>query len=173
MADLGSSLLGHAQIWSRLTQQGAQNQLPSCLLFTGPSGIGKKKLALALAQAALCETQAPLSPAWQACGHCGSCLRISQAQSESVLVLTPETQQIKVDEARALIEFFDLHKVGRFRFVVVDEADRLNRQASNSLLKTLEEPPADSFIFLISSYPWKLLPTIRSRAVFINFAPDG
>lgn len=166
MANLLNKIIGHSQLIEKIQHQILINKLPGLMLFSGPLGIGKKQIAFGLAQALNCEKQQN-----QACGKCGSCIRFSLGQAESLLLIAPEQNQIKVDESKKVIEFFNLQKVSKSRFVIIDDAEFLNPQSGNSLLKTLEEPPPDSFIFLITSAPWKLLPTIRSRAVRFNFSP--
>lgn len=167
MAHLKAEIFGHETILLQLQQLGETQRLPSCLVFSGPLGVGKRKVAKALAQGALCERSSLTN--WTACGHCGSCLRVYQDQSESIKEISPLQQQIRIDEARELIHFFELQKVGRARFAIIDDAEQLNTQASNSLLKALEEPPTDTYIILITANPWKLLPTIQSRSVRIEF----
>lgn len=169
MAHLKSEILGHEHVLQQLLNLGQTQRLPSCLIFSGPLGIGKRKVAKALAQAALCENST--STNWQACGHCGSCHRIYNDQSESIKEIKPQQNQIRIDEARELIQFFELQKIGRARFAIIDDAELLNIQASNSLLKCLEEPPADTYIIMITASPWKLLSTIQSRSVRIDFQP--
>lgn len=166
MARLLDQLRGHQLAMKGLLNQIEHNHLSSCLLFTGPAGIGKRLAAKALAQVLSCETLSH-----EACGNCGSCRRIAQGEGESILEVRPSNNQIKIDEARAIGEFFNLQKISKARVVIIDEAELLNPQAGNSLLKTLEEPPPESYIFLISSAPWRLLPTILSRAVRVNFRP--
>lgn len=166
MAQILERIEGHHDIALRLVQDLKDNTLPSCLLFTGPLGIGKRLVAKALAQAANCEQHVTT-----ACGECGSCLRIDQESSpESIFELRAQNgNQIKIDEAREALRFFELQSISRSRFLIIDDAELLNLQAANSLLKTLEEPPHDSYVILVTAFPWKLLSTIRSRAVKIQF----
>jgi len=103
MAQLIERLEGHHHILNKLIDDLNNQRLPSCLLFTGPVGIGKRLVAKALAQVANCE-----SSQRRACGKCGSCLRIFHGQSESIFELMASGQQIKIDDARAAIHFFEL-----------------------------------------------------------------
>jgi DNA polymerase-3 subunit delta' len=166
MAKLINQIEGHQDVISKLGDDLRNQKLPSCLLFTGPIGIGKKLVARALAQIANCEKKMPY-----ACGECGSCIRIFKNESEAIFELKADGHQIKIDDARRAIQFFDLKNLNASRFLIVDDAELLNIQAANSLLKTFEEPPQNSFVILVTAYPWRLLATIQSRAVKINFQP--
>jgi DNA polymerase-3 subunit delta' len=175
MARLLDQLVGHQQIVSRFFHALSQERLPHTFLLVGPSGVGKKLTAFALAQALVCENST------QACGVCGACVRISKLamatkkgeashSTESVLLIEPERSMIKIDQAREIIEFLSLRSVTR-RAVIIDSAETLNPQAANSLLKVLEEPPMGSYFFLIAPGPSQVLPTLRSRSQIVRFSP--
>jgi DNA polymerase III subunit delta' len=132
-------------------------------LFVGPEGVGKKKVAMALAQVLVCETSD------RACGECGPCQRIANDQSESLLVIRPDGQQIKVEQSHQIAEFCTLQSSAKARIVIIDQAERLNPQASNSLLKLFEEPPPRTYFFLIAPSPQSVLTTVRSRAQIVRF----
>jgi len=166
MAKLVGQIEGHQDILFKLSADLKSQKLPSCLLFSGPIGIGKRLVSQALAQIANCEKKGAL-----ACGQCGSCLRIYHNQSESIFELRSNGAPIKIEEARQAIHFFDLRNLNQSRFLIVDDAELLTTQAASSLLKTFEEPPHDSYIILVTAFPWKLLSTIRSRAVKVTFQP--
>ena len=144
----------------------AAKRIASAWLFVGPSGIGKKKTALAFAQILVCEN----TKVAEACGHCPPCLRIEKQQSESLLLVEPKGAQIKIEQARQIIDFLSLMKIGRSRVVIVDGGEYLNPAAANALLKTLEEPPEDTFLILIAKSLSGILPTIRSRVQVMRFA---
>ena len=166
------------------------------LLVHGPQGVGQFELALALAQAWLCD--APDSPEVkkQACGVCASCKLVQARSHPDLLVLLPEalrdslgwandagddagdkatkakpSKDIKVEAVRAVVAFAQTSSArGRGKVVVVHPAERMNAVAANTLLKTLEEPPGDSRFVLSSAAPDALLPTIRSRCQSIALA---
>lgn len=163
MARLLNHVVGHADLIDRLLQARARGHLPSTFLFVGPPGVGRRKVALGLAQALLCER----SP--KACGECGPCLRVEKGQSESVLVIEPEKSQIKIERAREILDFFSLKTISRARVVVLDKAESLNPQAANTLLKILEEPPENSYFFMIAPSARHVLPTLRSRSQVVRF----
>lgn len=169
MASLLSRIVGHHDVIRSLLEACAKNRLPSTLLFCGPSGIGKRRVALGLAQRLVCER--PESDVIEACGQCGPCVRIEKCQSESLLSVEPDGNTIKIEQARDCLQFLTLRRLGRARIVLIDQAHLLNPQSGNALLKALEEPPPSSYFFLVTSLPESLLSTIRSRAQAVRFRP--
>lgn len=165
MARLRDRLIAHGEIVDQLLPTLQGEGMAVTFLFAGPSGIGKSLAAKALAQALLCERRS------DGCGHCGSCLRLEQGQHESFLHVKPDGTQIKIDQAREIVEFLQLSKIGRARVILVENAQALNVQAANSLLKVFEEPPEGTFIFLLAPSPSAMLPTLRSRSRTVLFRP--
>jgi DNA polymerase-3 subunit delta' len=144
---------------------------PHALLVHGPDGIGKHALALGFAQALLCETPRPDA---LACGQCPSCrytmagqhpdlVRVELLTSDADGALT-EVDTITIDRIRALTDFVQLtsHRQ-RAKVAVIAPAERMNVAAANALLKTLEEPPPDTYLILVTEQPGRLPPTILSR----------
>lgn len=157
-----------APIWSELQgQPEAVGQLELAVkhrdagvhhawLFTGPPGSGRSNLAVAFAAALLCETGG--------CGNCKSCLMVLGGTHPDVTVLATERVQINIDEVRELVSNSYLGSaVGRYRMLVIEDADRMTERTSNVLLKALEEPPANTIWLLCAPSEADLLPTIRSR----------
>lgn len=165
MARLRDRLVAHGETADFLLPSLQADGLALTLLFAGPSGVGKRFTALTLAQALLCERSSA------GCGQCGSCLRVEQGAHEGLRVIAPEGPQIKIDQAREVIEFLHLQKISRSRVVIIDQAHLLNPQAANALLKILEEPPEGTFIFLIAPSPSSVLSTLRSRSRTVLFRP--
>ena len=153
---------GHDQIKAQLRQALVTERLPHALLFSGPSGVGKREMAWALVQSLLCEQKEP-------CGKCYNCLSLSKKQNENVLSVIHETLQIRLQDVKAIPPFLSLQSFAKAKVVLIDEAECLNLQASNFLLKIIEEPPPKSFFFLVSSEPSKLSLTIRSRIQNLRF----
>jgi DNA polymerase-3 subunit delta' len=164
----------HADVWRNL--QGQRQRLPHALLLVGQRGLGKFDLAMAFAGGLLCEQQ---TSDGQACGQCLACNWFSQGNHPDFRLLQPDAMaeesdgeegkkkaslQITVDQIRELDEYFNVgtHRAG-LRIVVINPTESMNRNAANSVLKTLEEPSASTLFLLVSSEPLKLLPTIRSR----------
>ena len=160
MARILDQLIGHTDVVGRLMKN--NERLAATMVFAGLPGIGKMQVALAVAQTFLCRQSE------MACGECGACLRVEQRQSESLLIVEPENQQIKIAAAHDVIQFLALQ--GGPRAVIVNRAHLLNPQASNALLKTLEEPTINTQLILLTEAPHALLPTIRSRCQFFHFS---
>lgn len=162
-----NQVLGHDLIKSRLLTMIQMDRVPSCLIYSGPGGIGKRALAWAMAQDLLCD----LPENGQACGQCGPCVRVASQQSESVLFIEPKGLQIKIDQARQVLRFLNLKSVSEKRVVIINEAHLLNPQSSNALLKSIEEPPDGVYFVLVVQTLSALLPTIISRSQVIRFQP--
>lgn len=165
MARLIDAVRGHGAIWESLMERVLADRLPHALVFVGPSGIGKRGVAWALAQALVCDRES------RPCGECPSCLRVEKHQSECVLALEPDGPQIKLAAAHRILEFLSFRAWGRARVVLVDDAHQMNPQAANSILKILEEPPPGTHFLLIAPEVTQLLPTLRSRTQVIRFSP--
>ncbi|MCW8900427.1 MAG: DNA polymerase III subunit delta' [Gammaproteobacteria bacterium] len=158
--------------WNNLTSSQQNNRLAHGLLFHGAAGTGKNAFAIDFAHWLLCEQ--PLTD--KACGKCKSCQLIQAESNPDLLSLRPEEEgkAIKVDQVRGLIEKISLTSHGKGkRVIIISPADALNVNASNSLLKTLEEPPANTVLILITDKPSKLVATIRSRTQMIRFDLPG
>lgn len=168
---LWGDLEGHQLTLKPLITAASENRLAGTLLFAGPSGIGKKRSALTLAQALVCETPLDQRVEEAGCGECGPCLRIAKGQSESLMVVEPDGAQIKIEQARSVLQFLNLQKLGRARVIIIDQAHLLGPQAGNALLKSLEEPPSGTYFILISHLPNAILATLRSRSQLVRFKP--
>ena len=138
-------------------------RLPHALLLTGPDGLGKGHLAAWLMAAVLCERSAS---ELQACGECTSCKLIAAGSHPDTTWICPEEdkQQISVDQVRAACERLNKTSYRQgFKVAVVEPAHQMTNSAANGLLKTLEEPSADTLIVLTTSQPSGLPATVRSR----------
>ena len=166
MFELEQALADQPQIVSKSLQVIENQQLAPSLLFVGPNSAQKRALALNLVASFLCEQR---QTGALACGRCPSCLRMASEQHESLLLIEPEKDLIKIEQARKALEFLSLKSLSRRRFVIIDRAECMNTQTSNALLKALEEPPPQSHFILVTSYPSRLLATIRSRCQVWRF----
>jgi DNA polymerase III subunit delta' len=171
-------IVGHRRLISLLSRASAQQTLPPALLFAGPYGIGKRRTALAVAQALNCPRAAASSMSGthlelDACGMCPSCRRIERGIHPDIILLEPgETGTIRVDDVRGIVTAAGYRPFeARRRVAIVDEADAMLGSAQNALLKTLEEPPSASVFILVSSMPDALLPTVLSRCSRLRFGP--
>ena len=156
--------------WQQLQQRRQSGQLPHALLLHGPEGIGKLDFALAVAESLLCEHP---DENGLACGQCKACQLIKSTNHPDFIHIHPEEtgKAIKIDQIRELIQLMSLsaHFSG-YRPVLISQAEQMNLAASNSLLKTLEEPQANTIIILVTSQISRLPATIRSRCQMLRFA---
>jgi DNA polymerase-3 subunit delta' len=150
-------------------------------VFIGPDGVGKRLVARNIAQCLFCE-RIP-STQLDACGECPPCRQVRAATHPDLLtVACPEGKRelpieliagAKENRGReGLCRDLALRPMSATRRIaIIDDADKMNEESANALLKTLEEPPPGSILFLISSSIDALLPTIRSRCQPIHFSP--
>ena len=169
-----SLVIGHRRLLTLLSRAIARDTLPPALLLAGPAGVGKRRVALALARAVNClEPRATDEFERDACGKCASCRRIERGVHPDVIVIEPgDMGSIKIEAVRDVVDRAGYRPFeGRRRVVIINEADALVDAAQNALLKTLEEMPPTSIFVLVSSLPDALLPTVRSRCPRLRFGP--
>jgi DNA polymerase-3 subunit delta' len=163
---LDNSLIGHALPQKILFQAVLSQKAGHAYLFSGEEGIGKRSVALAMAKSLLCMKPSPLG-----CGRCASCLKSDQKNHPDLFEIFPDGAFIKISQVKLIQEEMSLQPALSLRKVfIVDEADRMNPEAANAFLKSLEEPPADTSFFLIASRPQAILSTILSRCQQIRFS---
>ncbi|MES1935472.1 DNA polymerase III subunit delta' [Salinisphaera hydrothermalis] len=153
----------HDNLWSHMAAGLAADRVAHGLLMAGTPGVGKRRFAWRVVSALLCRQPTATG---DACGTCAGCRQRAAATHPDISRLTPEDsgKAIKVDQVRRFSHALHLtpqYSTGRIGWI--DPADALSISAANSLLKTLEEPPAGCHIVLISDRVSALLPTIRSR----------
>ena len=157
----------HGRQWQRIERGIRAGKVPHALLLRGAGGNGKALFAARLAAALLCRSEDD-----PPCGECEAC-RLCAAGSHPDRIdvtLEKDRREIVVDQVRDLIHTVGLTaRFGRYKVVIVNPAERMNRHAANTLLKTLEEPPGATVFLLVSSSPALLLATIRSRCQTIDF----
>ena len=135
---------------------GQGSEVHHAWLFTGPPGSGRSQLALAFAASLLC--------ADGGCGTCNSCQMIQSRNHPDVQVLNTERVLISIDEVTEFIEkSIQMPAIGKYRIMVIEDADRMSERTSNLLLKSLEEPPKGTIWMICAPSEADLLPTIRSR----------
>lgn len=174
-----AAVRGHAATWARLIRLMDGDRLPHALLFLGPPGIGKASVARRLAARLACGgAPAP-------CGECPGCLQVAAGSHPDLRTIGAPVasgrregrrKEIGIDLARELKRFVALRAVSAARkMAIIDDADRLSLPAQNALLKTLEEPPGQALLVLVTASPGALLSTVRSRCQRIAFRPldDG
>jgi len=169
-------IVGHRRLKRLLARAVRSGTLPPSLVFAGPEGVGKKRTALALAQALNC-----LGPVGDGatgeqdgCGTCAACSRIARGLHPDVIVVKrpDDKSEIVVAQARELIRQVGYRPFeGRSRVVIIDGADEMGSDSQDALLKTLEEPPSRNVFVLVTSRPNLLSTTVRSRCCVLRFAP--
>lgn len=166
-------IIGQEKAVSILQRTIQRGRIPSSYLFAGESGIGKKCAAITLAKAVNClKIVDSQSLQVDSCDECSSCRKLDAGVHPDYLLVLPKGGQIRIEEIRSIDDRLFLKPFeGRKKVVIIDDADTMNVFASNAFLKTLEEPPKDSIIILISSKLDNLPDTIRSRCSKINFTP--
>ncbi|MEF3306524.1 DNA polymerase III subunit delta' [Paenibacillus sp. GYB003] len=152
----------------RLLQNGLRsNKLSHAYIFAGPSGSGRKETARAFVAALFCSRNAD-----DACGECLACRKLAHGNHPDLYWVEPDGATIKIDQIRELQQQFAYRSSGSgTKVYVLNEADRMTVQAANSLLKFLEEPQTPTIGILITENGQALLPTIQSRAQWVQFYP--
>jgi DNA polymerase-3 subunit delta' len=155
----------------------ARGRLGHAYLFTGEQVEDLESLARTLAKTLNCQNPVKQNGlAVDCCNHCPSCQKIQADTHPDIHWARPESKsrQISVEQMRELMREIQL-KPGEaeFKVAVVAGADRLHVSAANAFLKTLEEPPQKSIIILLSTEPSRILETILSRCLRVNFSGDG
>ncbi len=161
-------IIGHDQAVDFLKQSIAIDQVAHAYLFSGPPQIGKTRLARTLAQALNC-TQ-PDTP----CGHCRSCRKVEQGTHPDVQIVEGQsaTGGLLIDQVRALQRDAVLRPYeGRYRVFILRHAGRATAEAADSLLKTLEEPPAHVVVILTAVHGEALPSTVVSRCQCLDLRP--
>src|ERR1051325_775256 len=181
-----STLSGNDEVKETLRRLLSNGRLPGSLLFTGEAGVGKKLFALELAKALNCRNRQGV----EGCDECSSCKRISRStfppfgdddedkarmvwsEHADVAMVRPYKQIIRVGPIRELEREANFRPFeGVARIFIIEDADYMNEQAANALLKTLEDPEPATHLILTTTNPTALPATIRSRCQTIQFAP--
>ncbi len=178
-------LVGNQHLKHTLKHLAVNDRVPNALLFAGDEGVGKRKFALELARMFVCSEPNDR----EACGVCAACRRsgvfsfptsekgedydfVFFSEHPDIGMVVPFRRNVRIGAIRALEReaHFRPYEV-KARVFIIEDADKMADPAANALLKTLEEPAPTSHIFLITSRPDSLLPTVRSRCQTLRFAP--
>ena len=163
-----SDILGNESKIEQIREMIKSQQFPNAVIFSGFSGIGKKKIATIASMSLLCENDN------KPCGKCPSCRAFMADSHSDYYYLEPDRSKanpmIKIDQIRTLQREVSLMPVmSNLRMVIIDDAELMNSAAQNCLLKTIEEPSGLSKLILITANRSRLLMTLRSRCMTINF----
>ncbi|SEC81182.1 DNA polymerase III subunit delta' [Arthrobacter woluwensis] len=154
-------LRGQDAVVTQLRRAAAGDGMTHAWLFTGPPGSGRSNAATAFAAALNCEQP---DPAQRGCGQCHACRTILGETHPDVQHVRTEKVTITIDEARELVSTAGNHPAsGRWRIIIVEDADRMAERTTNVLLKAIEEPTARTVWMLCAPSPADVLVTIRSR----------
>ncbi|EFI84988.1 DNA polymerase III subunit delta' [Listeria grayi] len=144
-----------------------ENRLSHGYLLEGPSGTGKKEIALWLSQAIFCLQPKPEE---LACGECENCIRIKSGNHPDIHTIVPDGASIKIEQVRQLKQ--ELSRRGmesNQKIVIIEQADKMTVQSANSLLKFIEEPDGGMLLLFLTDRPQQILPTIASRLQPVSF----
>jgi DNA polymerase-3 subunit delta' len=162
---LYSNVVGQDDVKSFLIKSIQNNQVSHCYIFEGPKDMGKYELALIFAQSLLCSNfkDGP-------CNSCDSCIKVNTMNHPDLHVINKEDKTIKREDIDELIEsiYKKSYQAGR-KVYIINNAQDMTMQAANTFLKTLEEPPGNSTIILLTDNASLLLPTILSRCQIVKF----
>ncbi|MCI9136924.1 MAG: DNA polymerase III subunit [Lachnospiraceae bacterium] len=161
-----SSIIGHEQIIEHLQNAISANKISHAYIFNGPDQSGKMSLAKSFAMALQCQQNTV-----EGCMECHSCKQALSGNQPDIIYLQHEKPgTISVDDIRKQINGDIMVKpyASPYKIYIIDEAEKMNQQAQNALLKTIEEPPAYAVILLLSSNADAFLPTILSRCITLN-----
>ena len=160
-----NEILGNNKIKQDLQEIIDNNTISHSYMFVGIDGIGKKLIAKEFARKILC-----LNKQNQNCATCDSCIKFNSGNNPDFLEIFPDGNSIKIAQMREMQEkVYQKPIVSDKKVFIIDQVEKMTEEAQNSLLKTLEEPPEYMVIILITSNENKLLNTVKSRCIRINF----
>ncbi|MEE1028606.1 MAG: DNA polymerase III subunit delta' C-terminal domain-containing protein [Agathobacter sp.] len=161
-----NEIVGHEQIKEHLQNAIKMEKVSHAYIINGPKLSGKMMLAEAFATALQCENGDPCG-----CMQCKSCRQAADRNQPDIIYVSHEKpNNISVDEIRAQLNNDIAIKPysSRYKIYIIDETEKMNQQAQNALLKTIEEPPAYGIIMLLTTNADSFLQTIRSRCITLN-----
>ncbi|MBI5442629.1 MAG: DNA polymerase III subunit delta' [Deltaproteobacteria bacterium] len=165
------AVFGHERPLKVLKRALSSGRLPQAYLFWGPAGVGKELVAREAARVLLCMDAEACGRA-SACGTCPACRQIDAGNHPDLHVLVAKGSSISIQEIRALKEALSYRAFERGRKVaILRDSFRMTREAGNALLKLLEEPPSDTYLFLLAHQRSQLIPTLVSRCQALRFDP--
>ena len=164
-----SDVIGHEDIVKHFKSSIELGKISHAYILNGEKGAGKKTLASIVAKTLQCE-KGEADP----CGTCKSCIQAESGNQPDIIIINHEKPSvISVEEIRTqIINTIDLKPYSsKYKIYIIPDAQLMNQQAQNALLKTLEEPPEYAVIMLLTDNVDRFLPTILSRCIVLNFKP--
>jgi len=144
-----------------------KNKIAHAYLFTGPKGVGKETAAKALIYHLFCQFSRE-----DPCGSCLSCKKLDKEIHPDFVKIAPEKRDIRIDTVREIERFIRFRPLeAPYKAILILQAEKLNPEAGNALLKSLEEPPSYVIFILVTENITQLLPTIISRSQIVKFRP--
>jgi DNA polymerase-3 subunit delta' len=155
-------IIGHKKQLELIENDIKNNTLAHAYLFAGPKSIGKFSIAKMFVNILQCPNNL--------CHECSTCIQIQKGTHPDTVILKSDIEEsIKIEEIREIIAHLQMTKQSRYKILLIKKAERLTLEAANCLLKTLEEPPADTIIIMTTDNIRELMPTIISRVRIIKF----
>jgi DNA polymerase-3 subunit delta' len=162
-------IYGHEKKIEIIQKALAQQRIGHAYLFSGIPAVGKKTLAREFVKALNCEKEDALH---DSCGECSSCRKIKRGTHPDVFFVEADGQFVRIDAIREIQEQMKCKPLeARRRVFIIDDADKMNDQAANALLKILEEPSPSNILILVTSRPYSMPATIISRCQHMRFNP--
>lgn len=158
-------IIGNEKIKNMLDESINNNNILHSYIFIGQVGIGKYLIAEEFAKGILCQGSDK-----KPCGMCKSCIEFEGKNNPDFLVINPDGNSIKINQIRVMNEkIFEKPVISNRKVYIINDAEYMTKEAQNSLLKTLEEPPEYAIFILICNQKGKILTTIQSRCMNIDF----
>ena len=158
------NIIGNEKNKELLNQIISMNNIAHSYMFIGKESIGKMLFAKEFAKAILCINDS------KPCGKCKSCIEFESSNNPDFEIIEPVGNSIKIEQIRELIKkVYEKPIVSNKKVYIINDSNLMTKEAQNSLLKTLEEPPEYVSIILIASNENLFLPTIKSRCTKIMF----
>ncbi|MDR0822997.1 MAG: DNA polymerase III subunit delta' [Endomicrobium sp.] len=179
------NILGQEKVKQTLASQIKNRKMPHAYLFMGQDRVGRKSIAFEFAKILNCSVNDWQKTNIGACGKCSNCLKISKNIHPDIHLIdfakqlevnehaTEKTKEILIDTIKGYLqkEIAVRAREGLWKIFIIDEAEKMNNQAANALLKTLEEPPNNTIIILIARHKETIPQTIVSRSQVLFFQP--
>ncbi len=164
-----SDILGQEQMKQHMQAAIVSGRVSHAYIISGPKSSGKMMMASAFAQTLLCEEKGK-----EPCGNCKSCIQAASKNNPDIIYVSHEKPNVySVDEIRQqVVNDVQIKPYsGKYKVYIIDEADKMNPQAQNAILKTIEEPPAYVIIMLLTASAGSFLQTILSRCLTLEMKP--